>query len=155
MDWMGWKSHTRVYCKVKQYMYQTFLSLAAFINPCLLCVSWRIRYFSQYFDRPDWQCLLYEIFRLWAEYWIERIPRRSNIKWPSKLNSSPQYDIQRQRWSQRQRRRQRQRQWPSIKWPSALNSSPLTISWSTVLRWYGKIQFRGPEIDTASIQYLP
>ena len=67
----------------------------------LLCVSCRIRYFSQYFDRPDWQCLLYEIFRLWAEYWIEPIPRRPNIKWPSKLNSSPQDDTKR-RW-QRQR----------------------------------------------------
>ena len=71
----------------------------------LLCVSCRIRYFSQYFDRPDWQCLLYEIFRLWAEYWIEPIPRRPNIKWPSKLNSSPQDDTKRRWQRQRQRRK--------------------------------------------------
>ena len=70
------------------------------VNISSLC-SCRIRYFSQYFDRPDWQCLFYEIFRLWAEYWIEPIPRRPNIKWPSKLNSSPQDSIKR-RW-QRQR----------------------------------------------------
>ena len=60
---------------------------------CLPFVGWhgKIRYFSQYCDWLDWQCLLYEIFRLWAEYWIGEIPPLPNIKWPSKLKSSPQY----------------------------------------------------------------
>ena len=31
-------------------------------------------------DWSDWQCLLYEIFRLWAEYWIEAIS-------PSRISS--------------------------------------------------------------------